>query len=87
MSRVFPLVLELEPSFHLHDSHSSYPPSEHFRISNHPFLKLGMEQELSYEMKLGWHAEPLETMLGVIFTRNHARGKLPTFVYHVNGIF
>ena len=31
------------------------------------------------------HVKPLETMLGVSFTSN--RGKLPNFVYHVNGIF
>ena len=45
-----------------------------------------MEEESSDEMKLRGHVEPLETMLGVSFTRN-AGGKLPTSVYHVNGIF
>ena len=79
-------MLELEPSFHLPDSHSSYPPSEHFHISNQVF-RLGMEEESSNETKLGGHVEPLATMLGVIFSSNHARGKLPTSVYHVNGIF
>ena len=33
------------------------------------------------------HVEPLATMLGVIFARNHVGGKIPTSVYHVNGIF
>ena len=64
-------MLELEPSFHLPDSRSSYPPGEHFHISNQVF-RLGMEEELSDETKLGGHVEPLETMLGVSFTRNHA---------------
>ena len=32
LSRVFTLVLELEPSFP--DSRSSYPPGEHFHINN-----------------------------------------------------
>ena len=86
LSRVFPLVLELEPSFHLPNSRSSYPPGEHFHISNQVF-RLGMEEELSDETNLGGHVEPLETMLGVSFASNHAGGKLPTSVYHVNGIF
>ena len=46
-----------------------------------------MEEELSDEMKLGGHVEPLATMLGVSFTSNHAGGKTPTSVYHVNSIF
>ena len=46
-----------------------------------------MEEESSDETKLGGHVEPLETMLGVRFASNHAGGKLPTSVYHVNGIF
>ena len=46
-----------------------------------------MEEESSDEMKLGGHVEHLVTMLGVSFASNHAGGKLPTFVYHVNGIF
>ena len=46
-----------------------------------------MEEESSDEMKLGGHVEPLAIMLGVSFTRNHAGGKIPTSVYHVNGIF
>ena len=46
-----------------------------------------MEEELSDEMKLGGHKEPLATMLGVGFASNHVGGKIPTFVYHVNGIF
>ena len=86
LSRVFPLVLELEPSFHLHDYHSSYLPGEHFHISNQVF-RLGMEEESSDETKLRGHVEPLETMLGVGFTSNHAGGRIPTSVYHVNGIF
>ena len=79
-------MLELKPSFHLPNSHSSYPPGEHFHISNQVF-RLGIEEELSDETKLGGHVEPLETMLGVGFTRNHAGGKISTSVYHVNGIF
>ena len=79
-------MLELEPSFQLPDSHSSYPPGEHFYISNQVF-RLGMEEESSDETKLGGHVNPLATMLGVSFTSNHAGGKLPTSVYHVNGIF
>ena len=43
LGRVFTLVLELEPSFHLPDSRSSYPPGEHFHISNQVF-RLGMEE-------------------------------------------
>ena len=50
--QVFPLVVEIEPSFLLPDSRSSYPPSEHFHISNRVF-RLGMEEESSNEMKLG----------------------------------
>ena len=46
-----------------------------------------MEEESSDKTKLGWHVEPLENMLGLSFTRNHAGGKIPTSVYHVNGIF
>ena len=79
-------MLELEPSFHLPDSHSSYPPGQHFHISNQVF-RLGMEEESLNEPKLGEHVEPLATMLGVSFASNHAGGKIPTFVYHVNGIF
>ena len=51
------------------------------------FFRLGMEEESSDETKLGGHVEPLATMLGVSFASNHAGGKIPTFVYHVNGIF
>ena len=79
-------MIELEPSFHLPDSRSSYPPGEHFHISNQ-VLRLGMEEESSDEMKLGGHVEALATMLGVRFSSNHAGGKIPTSVYHVNGIF
>ena len=79
-------MLELEPSFHLPNSCSSYPPSEHFHISNQVF-RLGMEEELSDETKLGGHVERLETMLGVGFARNHAGENIPTTLYHVNGIF
>ena len=46
-----------------------------------------MEEESYNETNLGGHVEPLETMLGVRFTSNHAGGKIPTSVYHVNGIF
>ena len=46
-----------------------------------------MEEESSDETKFGEHVEPLETMLGVSFASNHAGGKIPTSVYHVNGIF
>ena len=83
---LFPLVLELEHSFHLPDSHSSYPYGEHFHISNQVF-RLGMEEESSDETKFGGHVEPLETMLGVSFASNHVGDKIPTYVYHVNGIF
>ena len=79
-------MLELEPSFHLPDSRSSYLHGEHFHISNHIF-RLGMEEESSVETKLGGHVNPLATMLGVSFTGNHFGGKIPTYVYHVNGIF
>ena len=79
-------MLELEIYFHLPDSCSSYTPGEHFHISNQVF-RLGMEEELLDEMKLGGHVEPLETMLGVILASNHVGGKLPTSIYHVNGIF
>ena len=48
---------------------------------------LGMGEESSDETKLGGHVEPLATMLGVSFAINHAEGKLPTSIYHVNGIF
>ena len=48
---------------------------------------LGIEEESLDEMKLGGHVEPLETMLGVSFASNHVGGKIPTSVYHVNGIF
>ena len=44
LSQVFTLVLELEPYFHLPNSHSSYTPGEHFRISNQPFFRLGVEE-------------------------------------------
>ena len=86
LSRFVPLVLEIEPSFHLPDSHSSYPSGEHFRISNQ-FFRLGMEEESSNETKLGGHVKPLATMLRVSFSRNHAGGKIPTSVYNVNVIF
>ena len=86
LSRVFPLVLELEHSFHLSDSHSSYLPGENFHISNQVF-RLGMEEESSDETKFGGHVEPLETMLGVSFASNHVGDNIPTYVYHVNGIF
>ena len=79
-------MLELEPSFHLPNSHSSYPLGEHFHISNQVF-RLGMEEESSDETKLGGHVKPLATMLGVSFASNHAGGKIPTSVYHVTGIF
>ena len=79
-------MLELEPSFHLPNSRSSYPPGKHFHISNQVF-RLGMEEESSNKMKLGGHVKPLETMLGVRFASNHAGGKIPTSIYHVNGIF
>ena len=79
-------MLELEPSFLLLDSRSSYPPGEHFHISNQVF-RLGIEEELSDEPKLGGHVELLATMLGVSFSSNHAGGKIPTSVYHVNRIF
>ena len=46
-----------------------------------------MEEESLDEMKLGGHVEPLVTMPGVSFARNHAGGKIPTSVYHANGIF
>ena len=46
-----------------------------------------MEEELSNETKLGGHVEHLATMLGVSFASNHVGGKIPTSVYHVNGIF
>ena len=77
-------MLELEPSptqflFFL-------PPGELFHISNQSF-KLGMEEESSDEMKLAGHVEPLATILGVRFASNHAGGNIPTYVYHVNGIF
>ena len=67
-------MLELEPSSHLPDSRSSYPLGENFHISNQVF-RLGMEEESSDETKLGGHGEKLATMLGVIFSINHARGK------------
>ena len=86
LSRVFTLVLELEPYFNLPNSRSSYLSGEHFHISNQVF-RLGMEEESSDETKLGGHVEPLATMLGVGFTSNHARGKILTSVYHANDIF
>ena len=86
LSQFFTLVLELEPSFHMPNSRSSYPHGEHFHIINQAF-RLGMEEEFSNETKFGGHVKLLATMLGVSFARNHARGKLPTSVYHVNGIF
>ena len=46
-----------------------------------------MEEESLDEMKLRGKFEPLATMLGVSFTRNHVGGKIPTCAYHVNGIF
>ena len=72
-------MLELEPSFLLPDSCSSYPPGEHFHISNQVF-RLGMQEELPDEMNLGGHVDPLATMLGVGFSRNHVGGKIPTSV-------
>ena len=51
------------------------------------FFRLGMEEESSDKTNIGGHVEPLATMLGVGFASNHAGGKIPTFVYHVNGIF
>ena len=86
LSRVFTLVLELEPSFHLPSSRSSYPLVNIFTLVTR-FFRLGMEEESSDEMKVGGHVKPLATMLGVGFTRSHAGGKIPTSVYHVNGIF
>ena len=50
--QVFPLVLELEPYFHMAGSRSSYPRGEHFHISNQVF-RLGMEEESLDEMTLG----------------------------------
>ena len=79
-------MLELEPSFHLPDSCSSYPPGEHFHISNQ-FFRLGMEEESSYKTKLVGHVKPLATMLGVCFASNHAGGEISNPVYHVTGIF
>ena len=79
-------MLELEPSFRLPDSHSSYPLVNIFTLVT-SFFRLGMEEESLHEMKLGGHVEPLETILGVGFTSNHVGGKIPTSVYHVNGIF
>ena len=63
--QVFTLVLELEPCFHLPDSHSSYPLGENFNISNQVFM-LGMEEESSNETKPG----------ACRAASNHARGKL-----------
>ena len=63
-------MLELEPSFHLPDSRSSYLPGEHFHISNQVF-RLGMEEESSYEIKIGGYVEPLATMLGESFQHLH----------------
>ena len=51
------------------------------------FSTLGMEEESSNESNFVGHVERLETMLGVRFTRNHAGGKIPTSIYHVNRIF
>ena len=48
---------------------------------------MGMEEESSDEMNPGGHVEPLATILGVGFASNHAGGKIPTSIYHVNGIF
>ena len=79
-------MLELEPYFHLPNSHSSYPPGEHFQISNQVF-RLGMEEESSDETNIGGHVKPLVIMLGVSFASNHAGGRIPTSVCHVNGIF
>ena len=70
LSRVFPLVLELEPSFHLPDSRSSYPPGDNFHISNQVF-RLVMEEESSYEINIGGYVEPLATMLGASFQHLH----------------
>ena len=66
LSRVFPLVLELETSFLLPDSCSSYPPNEHFHISNQVF-RLGMEEESS---------EKNEARGACRAPSNHASGKL-----------
>ena len=46
---------------------------------------LGMEEESSDEMKLRGDVDPLATMPGVGFASNHAGGKIPTSVCHVNG--
>ena len=50
-------------------------------------FRLGVEEESSEETKLGGHVDPLATMLGVGFASNHAGGRIPTSVYHVNEIF
>ena len=86
LSRVFTLVLELEPSFHLTDSRSSYP-LVNILILVTMFFRLGMEEESSDKMKFGGHVEPLATILGVRFASNHAGGNISTSVCHVNGIF
>ena len=46
-----------------------------------------MEEESSNKTELGGHVEPLETMLGVSFASDRVGGKIPTSIYHVNGIF
>ena len=46
-----------------------------------------MEEESLDETKLGGHVKALATILGVGFASNHAGGKIPTSLYHVNGIF
>ena len=84
--RVFPLVLELEPSFHLPNSRSSYPPGEHFHISNQVF-QVGYGRIIVRRNESQGHVKPLATMLGVSFARNHAGANISTSVYHVNGIF
>ena len=79
-------MLELEPFFHLPDSCFSYSPSEHFHISNQVF-RLGMEEESSNETNIGGHVEPLATMLGVSFARNHARERFQPLYIMLMGFF
>ena len=79
-------MLELESYFFLPDSRSSYPLVNIFTLVT-KFVRLGMEEDSSDEMKLGGHVKPLATMLGVSFASDHAGGKLPTSGYHVNEIF
>ena len=51
------------------------------------FFRLGIEEESSNKTNLGGHVKPLATMLGVGFASNNVGDKIPTYVYHVNGIF